>query len=212
MVTLLKIFSATAILLSLFILGANVWVISSTKERIYHDEYQVPKHQVALVLGTSKRTSTGGRNRFFVERINAAAKLYQSKAVNHILVSGDNRTTFYNEPIDMFNALIQLNIPDSVISLDYAGFRTLDSIVRSKEVFGQHSITIVTQKFHCYRSLFIADYFGIDAHALSTDDGGPLGNMLVLREVVARTVAVLDLYVLQRKPKFLGEKEILPIN
>ena len=111
----------------------------------------------------------------------------------------------------MLNALGDLDIPDSVVSLDYAGFRTLDSIIRSKEVFGQDSITIITQEFHCYRSLFIADYFGIEAYAISADDGGPIGNALAIREVLARTVAVLDLYVLQRKPKFLGEREQLNI-
>ena len=73
-------------------------------------------------------------------------------------------------------------------------------------------LIIVTQEFHCYRSLFIADYFEIDAIAVSADDGGPIGNSLAIREVLARTMAVLDLYVLQRKPKFLGEKVELSVS
>lgn len=193
----------------LFVLGTNLWVVSSTKDRIYYGETNVPDHKVALVLGTSKRTTSGGQNRFFAERMRAAASLYHAGKVSHILVSGDNGTKFYNEPVDMLRALGDLNIPDSVVSLDYAGFRTLDSIVRSKEVFGQEKLIIITQEFHCYRSLFIADYFGIESSAMSADHGGPIGNTLALREVLARTVAVLDLYVFQRKPKFLGEKEQL---
>lgn len=171
------------------------------------------KHnEVALVLGTSKRTSSGGVNRFFKERMTTAAALHKEGAINHILVSGDNGSKYYNEPIDMLNALGDLAIPDSVVSLDYAGFRTLDSVVRAKEVFGQNKLTIITQEFHCYRTLFIADYFDIEAVAVSADDGGPIGISLAFREVLARTMAVLDLYVLQRKPKYLGEKVELKIN
>ena len=132
--------------------------------------------------------------------------------VKHILVSGDNRTKYYNEPRDMLQALGDLNIPVSDISLDYAGLRTLDSVVRCKEVFGQDKVTIVTQEFHCYRSLFIANYLEMEAVAVSADNGGPIGNTLALREVLARSMAVLDLYVLGRSPKFLGEKIELPIN
>lgn len=197
--------------LVLLVFITNVWVIMSSQSRICALADSAT-NDVALVLGTSKRTSSGGENRFFKERMEAAAGLYQKGAVKHILVSGDNGSKYYNEPIDMLNALGDLNIPDTVVSLDYAGFRTLDSIIRSKEVFGQDKITIVTQEFHCYRSLFIADFFGINAIAVSADDGGPIGNSLALREVLARTMAVLDLYVLQRRPKYLGEKVELEIN
>ncbi|SNS71090.1 SanA protein [Ekhidna lutea] len=199
-----------AITLFLFVLVTNIWVVQSTKDLIY-DPLLVPSNEVALVLGTSKRTTEGKPNRFFVERMDAAALLHADEKVKHILVSGDNRTKYYNEPRDMLQALGDLNIPEEDISLDFAGLRTLDSVVRCREVFGQDNITIVTQEFHCYRSLFIARYFEMDAVAVSADDGGPVGNMLALREVLARTVAVLDLYVLQRKPKYMGEKIELPI-
>ena len=195
----------------LFVLGTNIWVVQSTKDLIYTVS-SAPQNNVALVLGTSKRTVGGKPNRFFVERMNTAATLHSSAKVKHILVSGDNRTKYYNEPRDMLNALGDLNIPYEDVSLDFAGLRTLDSVVRCNEVFGQHKVTIVTQEFHCYRSLFIASYFDMDAIAVSADDGGPIGNTLALREVLARTMAVLDLYILQRKPKYLGEKIELPIR
>ena len=199
------------ITLVLFVFFTNLWVIYASKDRIYAIEDATP-NDVALVLGTSKRTSSGGENRFFKERMTTAAALHKNGVIKHILVSGDNGSNYYNEPIDMLNALGDLNIPDSAVSLDYAGFRTLDSVVRSKEVFGQQKLTIITQQFHCYRSLFIADFFGIEAVAVSADDGGPIGNSLAFREVIARTVAVLDLYVFQRKPRFLGEKVELRIS
>ena len=208
---LLRLGIWTFITLFLFVLGTNIWVVQSTKDLIY-DPFKVPVNEVALVLGTSKRTSEGKPNRFFVERMQTAASLHVDQKVKHILVSGDNRTKYYNEPRDMLHALGDLNIPETDISLDFAGFRTLDSVIRCKEVFGQDRVTIVTQEFHCYRSLFIAKYFDMEAVAVSADDGGPVGNTLALREVLARTIAVLDLYVLQRKPKYLGEKVKLPIT
>lgn len=185
----------------LFVLITNVWVVYSTSDLIYQLE-NVPKNEVALVLGTSKRTTSGNPNRFFVERMNTAAQLYKQQSISKLLVSGDNGTKYYNEPRDMYKALDELNIPHEAMTLDFAGFRTLDSVVRAKEVFGNNSITIVTQEFHCYRSLFIANYYNIDAVAVSADDGGPIGNSLALREVLARTFAVLDLYVFKSEPKF----------
>ncbi|MEM6737925.1 MAG: ElyC/SanA/YdcF family protein [Bacteroidota bacterium] len=183
----------------------------TSKSSIY-DLSNVPFNEVALVLGTSKLTSSGNENRFFKERMYAVAALHRQGSIRHILLSGDNSSKYYNEPIDMLNALSELDISDTVVSLDYAGFRTLDSIVRSKQVFGQGSITIVTQEFHCYRSLFIAKYFGINAVAVSADDGGSVGNLLAMREILARTMSVLDLYVFRRKPRYLGERIELKIN
>ena len=206
-----KVIMGTILFLFLFVVFTNIWVIETSKDKIFSLS-EVDTNEVALVLGTSKRTRGGGENRFFKERMATAASLHKSGIIKHILVSGDNGSNYYNEPIDMLNALGDLDIPDSVVSLDYAGFRTPDSVVRSKEVFGLKKLIIVTQEFHCYRSLFIADYFEIDAIAVSADDGGPIGNSLAIREVLARTMAVLDLYVLQRKPKFLGEKVELSVS
>lgn len=208
---LVRLMVWAGVALLLFVLFTNIWVVQSTKEYIYTTS-DTPKNDVALVLGTSKKTADGKPNRFFVERMNTAATLHSVDKVKHILVSGDNRTKYYNEPRDMLQALGDLNIPEEDISLDFAGLRTLDSVVRCNEVFGQQEVTIVTQEFHCYRSLFIARYFGMKAIAVSADDGGPIGNSLALREVLARTVAVLDLYVFQRKPKFMGEQIELPIR
>ncbi|MEP1093526.1 MAG: ElyC/SanA/YdcF family protein [Cyclobacteriaceae bacterium] len=195
----------------LFILITNIWVVSSTSGLIYSLE-KIPSNDVALVLGTSKRTIDGISNRFFVERMNGAADLYENDKIRHLLVSGDNSSKYYNEPRDMLNALGDLNVPERDISLDFAGFRTLDSVVRSKEVFGQNAITIVTQKFHCYRSLFIAKKFDIDAIAFAADKDSSIGINLAFREILARSFAVADLYIFQREPKFLGEKIELEIQ
>lgn len=196
--------------LALLVLGLNFWIVSSTSERVYYRTADVPPKRVALLLGTSKRTIKGGTNKYFAERIASAAELYHRGVIRHIIVSGDNNTVYYNEPKDMMNALIALGVPQADITLDFAGFRTLDSVVRAKLIFGQDELMIITQDFHCYRALFIARHYGIDAVAFSADNKAELPVMLAIREVLARTNTVLDLYVFEREPKFLGEKEKLP--
>lgn len=197
-----------AILLGL----GNWWVIKSTSGKVFSDFNLLPTNPVGLVLGTSSRLSNGLPNPFFHNRMDAAAQLYKLGKVGHIIVSGDNRTKFYNEPLEMKRALIRLGVPDSVITLDYAGLRTLDSVVRSKEIFGQDQITIITQPFHSYRAVFISQYFGIDAVALLAPepDPGPAVNVYV-REYFARAKAILDLYVLKTGPRYLGDKEPIMI-
>ena len=204
---LVKFFAGFGILVLGLILGVNFWIVSSTQQNIYYSTNGIPTKQVALVLGTSKHTSDGGTNKYFEERIRTAANLYHSGVVRHILVSGDNRTPYYNEPRDMLKALDKLGVPQEAITLDFAGFRTLDSVVRSKMVFGQDELIIITQDFHCYRALFIAHYYEIDAIAFSADHKDELPVGLATREILARFNTILDLYIFRRSPKFLGEEE-----
>jgi SanA protein len=127
-------------------------------------------------------------------------------------VSGDNRAKEYNEPKHMFEALIKKGVPERAITLDYAGFRTLDSVVRCKKVFGQHKFIIVSQRFHVERALFIADKFGVDAIGFAAQD--PWGHYSLkprIREFFAKTKAIIDLYIIHKKPKFLGKKEVVKI-
>jgi SanA protein len=197
---------------AMVILCANIWVVISTEDKVITDINLLDGHKVALVLGTSKRLSSGASNPFFENRIKAAAQLYREGKISHFIVSGDNRKSNYNEPMQMRKALIKLGVPDSAITLDYAGLRTLDSIVRSKEIFGQEKITIITQSFYSYRALFISNYYDIDAVALVAQDSASQTPLRVyIREYFARTKAVLDLYVLNTTPRHLGEKEPLDI-
>lgn len=195
------------LLLLVFIWACNYWVEKSTANQVYNNIDKLPQNDVALVLGTSKYTSNGYQNPYFYYRIEAAAKLYLTKKVKHILVSGDNRFKNYNEPKQMQEALEKRGIPTSAITLDYAGFRTLDSVVRSKEVFGQKRITIVSQKFHNHRALFIANRRNINAVAYNAHDIDlRFGLKTMLREYLARCKAVLDIILLNKQPKFLGKK------
>ncbi len=198
---------------ALFILISNIWVVRTTEQLIYTSYDSLPSNSVALVLGTSKRLLSGAPNPFFNERIAAAASLYRQGKVSHFLLSGDNRTRFYNEPEEMRKALIKEGIPPEIITLDYAGLRTLDSIVRSKEIFGQNKIIIVTQPFHCYRALFISRYYNIDAVAFLIEGNSIDSSLRVeVREWLARSKAILDLYVLKTAPRHLGDKQPLELK
>jgi SanA protein len=190
------------------LLGSNLWVVWSTRKRVFADPASLPANDVAVVLGTSNKLMNGQPNPFFEYRIKMAAALYEAGKVKHLIVSGDNRTKFYNEPLEMKKALMKSGVPDSVITLDYAGLRTLDSIVRCKEVFGQTKITIVTQPFHCYRALFISEYYDMNAVAVMAQEP-MLESNVYFREYFARAKAVLDLYILKTAPRHLGEKELL---
>ena len=176
--------------------------------RIFRSVETIPTNDVALVLGTSKKTSRGNPNLHFNQRIEAAAALFQAGKVRHLLVSGDNSVTNYDEPTAMREALVTAGVPTNAITCDYAGFRTLDSVVRAQTVFGLEKFIIVTEEFHCLRELWIARQHGLDVVAFAAPDLSARWSARVkARESLARVWCAVDLYVLNRGPKFSGPPE-----
>jgi SanA protein len=177
--------------------------------RIFTSLETVPTNDVGLVLGTSQLTKRGKPNFHFNQRIAAAAALYHAGKVRHLLVSGDNHIASYNEPTDMHDALVAAGVPSEAITCDYAGFRTLDSVIRAKEIFNLQQCTIISEEFHCPRAVWIARQHGLDAVAFAAPDVGLKSWSLRAdaREQLARDWCAVDLYVLHRNPKFLGPKE-----
>ena len=185
----------------------NYWIIQSTSPQLYSDVTKIPHRKIGLVLGASQKTKRGKTNLYFTYRIQAAYQLFKAGKVNYLLLSGDNHIKEYDEPSDMRNVLLELGVPDSCIVLDYAGFRTLDSVVRCEEVFGEDSITIISQQFHNQRALFIANkknFHAIGFNAQAVNKNYSLKTRL--REYLAKVKCVLDIYILNTAPKFLGEK------
>ena len=167
---------------------ANYRVNQVTQGATFFQTETVPKNKVGLVLGTSKYLKSGHINPYFSYRIQSAVELYRSGKVDFLLVSGDNGTNQYNEPKVFKQALLEAGIPADKIVLDYAGFRTLDSVIRAKEVFGQSSITIISQKFHTERAVFLAKQFDIDAVGFNAKDVNPkFGLKVQVRESVSYT-------------------------
>lgn len=193
----------------LLIFGLDSWVSYKTSPYIYTDIKTVPKRAVGVVLGTAKYIRGGGYNEFYKQRILGAAALYFDNKIDILLLSGDNATSNYNEPITMQQDFLKRGIPESSIHLDYAGFRTLDSIIRASKVFDVQNFTIITQKFHCERAVFIAQYQNISAQCYAVPSPKKM-KIVRLREMFARISTFIDLYILHKKPKYLGP--ILPIT
>ena len=195
------------------VMSSNFVVKYSTKNRIFSSITSIPSADVALVLGTSRYTTKGYANLFFKYRIQAAVELYKTGKIKHIIVSGDNSLFEYNEPREMRRALVREGIPIEAITLDYAGFRTLDSVVRCKEVFGQNHFIIISQEFHIARALFIAKKFKINAVGYAAKSPPQQYSFKTnFREFFARTMAIFDLYILNTQPKFLGNREEIIIG
>ena len=202
------------IILALFILTyiviVNYRVTQKAKNLTYNSEAEIPKNKVGLILGASKYTQNGRINLYYKYRLDAAYRLYKSGKIEFILISGDNGRKSYDEPTDFKNDLINKGVPENKIYLDYAGFRTLDSVVRAKEIFGLESVTIISQKFHNERAIYLAKHFNVKAIAFNAKDiNGRYGFKTKLREYAARTKASIDI-LFNVEPKFLGKKiEIL---
>ncbi len=189
------------------LLASNLWLILSAGS-LSADPGRLQPRDVALVLGTSHYSAEGHTNRHFAGRVDAAAQLYHQGVVRHILASGANPEIYYNEPQRMLEALLERGVPAGDITLDYAGRRTLDSIIRARSIFGQDAVIIVSQPYHLYRALFLARAQGLDAQGFAAIAPPLRARWTVeLREVLARALAVLDVYVLGTGPQLLGEPE-----
>lgn len=193
------------------VLACNYYVESKAKGKLYDSVSEIPYRKVGLVLGTSPYRADGGANLYYRNRMSAAAQLYAEHKVSYILVSGDNHRHEYNEPEYMRRSLIALGVPDSVIVLDYAGFRTFDSMVRAKKVFGQDCVTVISQAWHNQRAVFIAQHHDLDAIGYNAADVYNSKSYMKshTRELLAKTKVVLDVLI-GKQPKFLGEPVPIP--
>lgn len=194
----------------LIVYFCNKAIDNAAEGKLYSNVDSIPYNKVGLLLGTAKYLSNGYTNYYYKYRIDAAVKLYKARKISYIIISGDNSRKDYNEPELMRNDLIASGIDSSHIYLDYAGFRTFDSMVRLKKIFGQDSATIISQPFHNERAIYIASGQGIAAIGFNAQDlNAQAGFKVQLREKFARTKVFLD-HLFGKEPKFLGEKIIIP--
>lgn len=209
-----KFVAAVCVSAMVLALGFSLWcnhkVDSLAKRKVTSDIGAAPHCRVALVLGTNPKNKAGRPNSYFTQRVKTAAALYKAGKADYLLVSGDNHTHSYDEPSAMRDALVARGVPRSRIVLDYAGFRTLDSVVRAKEVFGCEEILIVSQADHAARAVYLAEANGINATGVAarTIARGRTRLRLALREWLARDKMMLDLWF-GKKPRFLGEKQTI---
>ena len=193
-----------AVLGSLILFAAACRVERHAAGRVYSDVEAVPVREYGLLPGTSRLVHGKYLNTYFLNRIRAAVELYKEGKIRKIIVSGDNGRTDYNETGDMARELVAEGVaPEDVLS-DYAGFRTLDSVVRARNLFGATELTVISQRFHCERAIYLAARHGIDAVGFEADEVAPrsVRIKLAVREAFARVLAVLDAEVLDTKPHF----------
>jgi SanA protein len=192
------------------ILGAHWWIERTAGRYVIGQLNRLPHHQMGLVLGTSAFSKGHARNPHFDNRMAAAANLYRNGLVRHLILSGDNGTRGYDEPAQMQRAMLAQGIPLAALTRDNAGFRTLDSVVRAKKVFGLQEVTIITDRFHCYRAVFLARHFGLKAVAYPAAEISLERSWKSrLREWLADVKACLDVYVLGTHPRALGRPMVV---
>lgn len=207
-IMLLFTFSFLLVLVLVFV--CDFWVSSSAKNKTFNTTDEIPYSKVGLLLGTAKFVTGGYINLYYKYRIEATVTLFKAGKIRYLIISGDNNRKEYNEPEMMRTDLMTLGIDSSKIFLDYAGFRTFDSMVRLKKVFGQEEVTVISQLFHNERAIFIAEKEDIKAIGFNARDvGQAYGFRVQLREKLARVKVLLD-YIFGKQAKFLGEKVLIP--
>lgn len=209
---LIVLLSMLLLLATSVVVAANAWILAKTQDRIESDLLLCVAEPVGVVFGTSYWARGGGRNPLYSARLSAASQLLRTQRVQHLLLSGDNRTRFYNEPVTMWRDLRANNVRDIDMTLDYAGFSTFDTLVRAREIFGVSNALLITQDWHLPRALFIADALDIEAKGCAAPTPAVSGVwQLHVREWLARVATLGDLYLWRREPYFLGPREPLHI-
>lgn len=180
-------------------------VESKTADKLYDDVNSIPYNDVGMVLGTNPNTKYGKNNPYFYNRVDAVEKLYKAGKIKFVLISGDNKTKNYSEPDVMRKILIERGVPAEVIYIDYAGFRTLDSVIRAKSIFGQTKMTVISQKFHNERSIVLGEWQGMDLIGFNAKDVEVKRSKykVIAREGFARVKLYLDMLV-GKEPHFGG--------
>lgn len=168
---------------------------------------EIPKKRVGLLLGCVPRLSDGRTNQYFEQRVEAAARLYHAGKVEYVLVSGDAERDGQDEPAAMRRGLLALGVPADRLVLDARGFRTLDSVLRAKLVFGLDELTLISQRFHNERAAYIARSIGLSVVGYNAKDPSDRAfDKMRYREPFARLVAVIDARVLYTQPRYVDER------
>lgn len=187
-----------------------LWINLTTKNKIYSNTENLPFNSVGLIPGCNKYIAQGVINQYYQLRIDAGVKLYNQGKIDYILVSGDNAHASYDEPREMRNSLVEAGIPNDKIISDYAGFRTLDTIVRAKEVFQLDKVTFISQNFQNQRGVFIGNKRDIDVIAFDAENADLIHSFKTLfREIFAKVKMLIDIYITDKEPKFLGDLIII---
>ncbi|MDD6336802.1 MAG: ElyC/SanA/YdcF family protein [Lentisphaeria bacterium] len=191
--------AAVALIAALEAVLTAAWLVRASASELYASVQDIPAREVGMVLGAPE-FSNGRPSPYLPGRIKAAAELYHAGKVRKLVVSGAARPDeFYDEIASMTRMLVELGVPEDAIVGDGKGLRTLDSLLRMRDVFGYDDFITVSQRDHCERALFLADRYGVRtiAFAAGLPPGATPDQLLfsMIREPLARVKAVLDVAV-----------------
>lgn len=191
---------STFLLLAEFVILLNIMVIGYSSTRMVEVE-EIKDQKQVLLLGTNKHIrGTESPNLYYSYRINAVEEAYNAGVVKEIIISGDRTDSLnYNEPQDMKDDLVARGVPADIIKLDYEGFRTLDSILRTKAMYNLDNVLVISQKFHVERALFQAWFYEINSWGLPS--AGTMTNAMVIREAMAKPKVIMDLFFFNMQPR-----------
>ena len=209
--------SIIIILIAITILGAaSVFIINNYVKSVAEkciltvdDAAKLDDVDCIIVLGCQVKDD-GSLSHMLRDRLIRAIEVYNSGAADKILMSGDHGQKNYNEVGAMKQYAIENGVPSENIFMDHAGFSTYETVYRAKEVFGTKKVIIVTQEYHLYRALYIADKLGVDAYGVSSDlniYGGQ--SQRDIREILARCKD-FAMCIFKPEPTYLGE--MIPVS
>lgn len=194
---------ATVCLLAAAALGIDAFVRFSSKDRIVSAD-QTPRVDCILVLGAGVKDD-GTPSSMLADRLDQGIALYQAGVADYLLMSGDHGQADYDEVNVMKQYAINAGVPSEAIFMDHAGFSTYESMVRARDVFELNRVVVVTQTYHLYRALYVADRLGLDAYGVGADPRAYAGAAYRnLREIIARNKDFFMAWF-QPQPTFLGE-------
>lgn len=198
-----------AVLVALFVVAANAYILLSTEGEYTSVVADVPREEVAIVPGALVQPD-GQMSAMLADRVRQAAALWHAGKVEKILVSGDHHSWAYDEPDTMRKALVRMGVAPRDVFEDHAGFDTWATMVRARNIFEVHDAVVVTQGFHMPRALYLAEAAGIHATGLTADmhNWGWQGEKSELREIASRAKAVVDTTL--DTPAMAGKK--IPIS
>lgn len=202
-----------AVILTLTIVGINLYIVIKEKSRIVSlEEAAEFQADCIVVLGAGVRDD-GSPTWMLEDRIKIGDKLYQNHAADKIIMSGDHGRENHDEVNTMKSYAMGEGIPSEDIFMDHAGFETYDSLYRARDIFGAKKVIIVTQEYHLYRALYIADQLGLDARGVTSDLRFYSKKMAYwkFREYLARVKSFVKC-ITQPEPKYLGDTIDLSVS
>lgn len=210
MIKFLKWMALIIVLVLVIVFIINFFVIFKTKDKILEDLESFDKDDIDCILVLGAGVRNGQPTHMLEDRLLTAIECYNKKLAPKIIMSGDHGQANYDEVNVMKNFATQKGVPSTDIFMDHAGFSSYESIYRAKEIFGAKKIIIITQKYHLYRSLYIANSLGLEAYGVKADLRKYIGQSYrELREVIARDKDCIKC-IFKPKSKYLGET--IPVN